>query len=110
MKGRTARRSVEPPVSSESSEDQSPESAFAGPATQGFFIAARRNQAFDVADINRRKLKIRRTASAEPMSACDLQAAEAILARLTARRFARDHATLFGPHLTRAIRGPADDK
>jgi len=49
-------------------------------------------------------------ASAEPMSICDMQAAEAILARLVARAFALDHPELFVPHLARAIGGPADDK
>lgn len=63
-----------------------------------------------MADRQRKKLKIRRTVSTEPMSACDMQAAEAILAKLVARAFAADHPELFGPHLTRAIGGPADDK
>jgi len=44
------------------------------------------------------------------MSACDLQAAEAILAKLVARAFAADHPDLFGSHLARAIGGPAHDK
>ena len=63
-----------------------------------------------MADRQRKRVKIRRTASAELMSACDMQAAEAILARLVARAFAADHPELFGPHLARAIGGPADDK
>jgi len=44
------------------------------------------------------------------MSACDLQAAEAILAKLVARAFAADHPELFGRHLACAIGGPGNDK
>jgi len=53
----------------------------------------------------RKELKIRRTVSAEPMSAFDLQAAEAILARLAARAFAADHPELFGPYLEQVLNG-----
>jgi len=63
-----------------------------------------------VADRQRKRLNIRRTASAEPMSACDMQAAEAILAKLVARAFAADHPELFGPHLASAVGGPADER
>ena len=63
-----------------------------------------------MADRQRKKLKIRRTASTEPMSACDTQAVDAIIAKLVARAYAADHPEFFGPHLARAIGGPADDK
>ncbi len=63
-----------------------------------------------MADRQRKKLNIRRTTSAEPMSACDMQAAESILAKLTARAYATDHPELFGQHLARVIGGTADDK
>jgi len=44
------------------------------------------------------------------MSACDMQAAEAILAKLVARAYAADHPELFGPHLARMIGGPANEE
>jgi len=49
-----------------------------------------------VSERQRGKLNIRRTAAAEPMSDCDRQTAEAILAKLVARAFAADHPELFG--------------
>ena len=55
----------------------------------------------------RQRLKIRQTVSDEPMSACDIHRAEAILARLVARAYAADHPELF-PHLARINGGPAD--
>ena len=58
-----------------------------------------------MANGQRRKLDIKRRASDEPMSTCDVQAAEAILARLVARAYAADHPQLFGPKL-REIPGP----
>lgn len=63
-----------------------------------------------MADRYSKRFRIERTAAAEPMSVCDMQAAEAILAKLVARAFALDHPELFVPHLARAIGGPADDK
>ena len=39
----------------------------------------------------------------ESMSVCDIQAAEAILAKLVARAYVADHLELFGPHLASAI-------
>ncbi|HUV04775.1 MAG TPA: hypothetical protein VMX94_06675 [Armatimonadota bacterium] len=70
-------------------------------AGQGFGVAA---------GGQRKRLNFRRTASAEPMSACDMQAAEAILAKLVARAYAADHPELFGPHLARMIGGPANEE
>lgn len=58
----------------------------------------------------RKELNIIRMASDEPMPACDMQAAEAILAKLVARTYAADHPELFGPRLAHAIGGPANDK
>ena len=55
-----------------------------------------------------RKLKIRRTFSDERKSRADLESAQAFLAKLAARAFARDHPELFGPHLNRVIGGPAN--
>lgn len=42
----------------------------------------------------RKRLNIKRRAAAEPMSACDTQAAEAILVKLVARAFAADNPEL----------------
>jgi len=44
------------------------------------------------------------------MSAVDMEAVEALLARLAARRFAMDHPELFGPYLNRVIGGPDNDE
>ena len=63
-----------------------------------------------MSDKQRKKLNIRRTVSAESMSVCDVQTAEAILAKLVARAFAADHPELFVPCFNRTIGGPADDK
>ena len=63
-----------------------------------------------MSDKQRKKLNIRRTVSVESMSICDVQAAEAILAKLVARAYAADHPELFAPCLNRTIGGPADDK
>ncbi len=68
------------------------------------------SKAFGAAGKQRKKLNIRCSVSAEPMSVCDMQVAEAILAKLVARAYAADHPELFGPHLARALGGPADDK
>ena len=57
----------------------------------------------------RKKLAIRGTAADKQMSACDMQAAEAMVVKLVARAFAADHPELFGPNLTRIIGGPIDD-
>ncbi|MBI2842379.1 MAG: hypothetical protein HYX78_03165 [Armatimonadetes bacterium] len=56
-----------------------------------------------MSDRQRKKLNIKRTVSAELMSACDMQTAEVILAKLVARAFVADHPELFGPHLARVI-------
>jgi hypothetical protein len=69
---------------------------------------ARQGKVFGVADRERKRLNIRRTACAEPMTARDLEMAEALLAKLVARAFAADHPELFGPHLARATGGPGD--
>jgi len=63
-----------------------------------------------MADRQRKRLSITRTTATKPMSARDMQAAEALLAKLVARAYAADHPELFGSHLTHAIGGPADDK
>ena len=47
-----------------------------------------------MADRQRKKLNIRRTVSAESISTCDVQAAEAILAKMVARAYAADHPEL----------------
>jgi len=63
-----------------------------------------------MADRQHKRFIVRRTAAVEPMSACDMQAAEALLAKLVARAYSADHPELFGPYLNRTIGGPADDK
>ena len=50
-----------------------------------------------MADRQRNRLNIKRTAAAEPMLACDMHAAEAILAKLVTRAFALGHPELFVP-------------
>ena len=52
-----------------------------------------------MSDRSSKRFKIRHIVSDERMSAADYEAAERILARLVARRFAMDHPELFGPHL-----------
>lgn len=91
-------------------EDRKPRGSLAGPPSRGFSIMARQCEAFGVADRERKKFMIKRTAAAEPLSVCNAQMAETILAKLVARAFALDHPELFVPHLARAIGGPADDK
>ena len=59
---------------------------------------------------HRHQLSIRRTASAEPMSGCDLRIAEDLLAKLVARAWAADHPERFGGHLARAIGGPGNEQ
>jgi hypothetical protein len=85
-------------TSSEFSEDRKPLREPCRASIWGASLFwARQGEALAVADRRRKKLKIVRTAAAEPMSACDQQAAEAILARLVARAFAADHPELFRP-------------
>lgn len=60
-------------------------------------------------DDQRKRFVVRQRVSSVPMSACDVQRAEAILARLVARAYAADHPELF-PHLARTTGGTADDE
>ena len=56
-----------------------------------------------MASEQQRKLKIIPKIAEELVAAHDLQAAEAILARLIARSFAAEHPELFGPGLNQAL-------
>lgn len=56
-----------------------------------------------------KRFVVKQSMSSVQMSVCDVQKAEAILARLVARAYAADHPELF-PHLARTIGGSADEK
>jgi hypothetical protein len=60
-------------------------------------MVARQDRALGLSGRQQRQLKIRRTASTEPMSGCGLRIAEDLLAELVARAFAADHPELFAP-------------
>jgi len=51
-----------------------------------------------VADRQRKKLIYKRMESTEPISVCDMQTIETILAKMVARTFVADHSELFDPH------------
>ena len=63
-----------------------------------------------MADRQRNKFKIIRTASTEPMSARDLETVEAILARMVALAYVADHPGVFGPKLNEVLSRESGEK
>lgn len=59
-------------------------------------------------DTQRKTFTCRLTTAAEPMPDADWHASTAILAKLIARVYAREHPDLFGPNLDRLIGGQTD--